>query len=261
MVGAVIGDIVGSRFEFKNNKSKEFLLFTEQNKFTDDSLLTIAIANAFNISKTDFSDLEKNTINSIQTLARKYNNLGYGFSFYNWVFSSDPKPYNSFANGGSMRVSSVAYAAKNLEEVKKLTKIVTEITHNHIEAIKGATCVAEVIYLARTGKKIKEIKEYVEKNYYELNFTLDEIRPTYLFDLSTKNTVPVALEAFFESNSFEDAIRNAISVGGDSDTIAAITGSISEAYYKVPEDIREKALSYLPKELLDILVEFENKYE
>ena len=176
------------------------------------------------------------------------------------MFSDNPQPYNSFGNGSAMRVSACGYVANSIEEAIFLSKIVTEVTHNHAEGLKGAEAVAVAIYLAKEGKNILEIRDYINKHYYPMNFKLDDIRDDYKFSEICQESVPPAIEAFLESNSFEDAIRNAISIGGDSDTIAAITGSIAEAYYGIPTDIRKHALTFLDEKLLGLLIEFENKY-
>lgn len=176
------------------------------------------------------------------------------------MFSNNPKLYNSFGNGAAMRVSPVGFVAKSLDQAISLSKKVTEVTHNHPEGIKGAEATAVAIYLARNGYNINDIKNYIDKHYYKMNFTLDEIRDTYKFNETCQDTIPQAIMAFLESTSFEDAIRNAISIGGDSDTLAAITGGIAEACYGIPKEIRNKALTYLDKRLLNILLDFENKY-
>ncbi len=260
MLGAIIGDIVGSRFEFRNNKSKEFELFNNKCTFTDDTVMTLAIAKAILHSKSDYSDLSSLSIKYMQEVGRNYPSCGYGGSFGLWVFSNNPKPYNSFGNGAAMRVSPVGFVAKSLDQAISLSKKVTEVTHNHPEGIKGAEATAVAIYLARNGYNINDIKNYIDKHYYKMNFTLDEIRDTYKFNETCQDTVPQAIMAFLESTSFEDAIRNAISIGGDSDTLAAITGGIAEACYGIPKEIRNKALTYLDKRLLNILLDFENKY-
>ena len=260
MLGAIIGDIVGSRFEFRNNKSKEFELFNNKCTFTDDTVMTLAIAKAILNSKSDYSDLSSLSIKYMQEVGRNYPSCGYGGSFGLWVFSNNPKPYNSFGNGAAMRVSPVGFVAKSLDQAISLSKKVTEVTHNHPEGIKGAEATAVAIYLARNGYNINDIKNYIDKHYYKMNFTLDEIRDTYKFNETCQDTVPQAIMAFLESTSFEDAIRNAISIGGDSDTLAAITGGIAEACYGIPKEIRNKALTYLDKRLLNILLDFENKY-
>lgn len=260
MLGAIIGDIVGSRFEWNNNKSKQFDLLTYKCSVTDDSIMTLAIAKALLESKSDYSDLSENAVKYMQNIGQHYPNCGYGGHFREWIYSDNPKPYNSYGNGAAMRVSACGFVANTLEEVKQLSKSVTEVTHNHSEGIKGAEATAVAIFLARSGKNLLEIRDYITKNYYPLNFSLDEIRDNYEFNESCQGTVPQALEAFFESKNFEDAIRNAISIGGDSDTIAAITGGIAGAYYGIPTDIRKHALTFLDERLLKILVDFENNY-
>ncbi|MDE6408375.1 MAG: ADP-ribosylglycohydrolase family protein, partial [Anaeroplasmataceae bacterium] len=261
MLGAIIGDIIGSRFQVSNFKSKDFQLVTMDSFFTDDSVMTVAIAKAILSSKSDRSNLSEKAIYYMRYFGRKYWNCGYGIQFFKWLFSKKPKPYNSFGNGAAMRVSACGFAAKSLEEAKVLSRLVTKVTHNHSEGIKGAEATAVAIYLARTGYSILEIREYINKNYYALNFTLDDIRETYDFDITCQGSVPQAIEAFLESKNFEDAMRNAISIGGDSDTIAAITGSIAQAYYGIPSKMREIFLKYyLNDEFLEVLYEFENSY-
>lgn len=260
MLGAIIGDIVGSRFEWNNNRSKQFDFLTYKCSVTDDSVMSLAIAKALLESKADYSDLSENAVKYMQGIGRHYPNCGYGGRFIEWMNSDNPKPYGSYGNGSAMRVSACGFVANSLEEAKQLSKAVTEVTHNHPEGLKGAEATAVAIFLARSGKNLLEIRDYITKNYYPLNFTLDGIRNSYEFNESCQDTVPQALEAFFESNDFEDAIRNAISIGGDSDTLAAITGGIAEAYYGIPTEIRKHALTFLDERLLKILVEFENKH-
>jgi type I restriction enzyme M protein len=180
--------------------------------------------------------------------------------FHRWMYTDDPKPYNSFGNGAAMRVSPCGFAASSLEEAIKLSKIVTEISHDHPEGLKGAEATTAAVYLAREGKSIGDIRDHINDNYYPMNFTLEEIRPTYRFNETCQETVPQAIMAFLESEGYEDAIRNAISIGGDSDTLAAITGGIAEAFYGIPVDIRESALTFLDKRLLTILNDFESVY-
>lgn len=260
MIGAIIGDIVGSRFEWNNNKSKEFDLLTYKCVPTDDSVMTLALAKAILISKEDYSDLSKNAVECMRSIGKKYPDCGYGGDFHKWLFSDDPKPYDSYGNGAAMRVSAAGFVANSIDEAKAISKMITEVTHNHPEGLKGAEATAVAIYMAKTGSSILDIRDYIDKNYYPMDFTLDEIREDYDFDVSCQGTVPQALMAFFESTDFEDAIRNAISIGGDSDTIAAICGGIAEAYYGVPTDIRKHALTFLDQELLQLLVLFENEY-
>ena len=261
MLGAIIGDIAGSRFEWANHKSKEFDLLTYKCSPTDDSIMTLALARAILDSKPDYSDLSGNAVKCMQALGRKYPDCGFGGHFYQWLFSSNPQPYNSFGNGAAMRVSPAGFAAASIEEAKLIARKVTEVTHNHPEGLKAAEAVAIAIFMARKGSSMLEIHDVITRDYYPLGFTLDEIRPTYKFDVSCQGSVPQAFEAFFESTDFEDAIRNAISIGGDSDTIAAICGGIAEAYYGIPSDLRKHALTFLDKDLLQILVNFENKYQ
>ena len=262
MLGAIIGDIAGSRFEWNNIKSKDFELLShiKRCKPTDDSIMSLAVAQALLDCKGDYSRLSQSAINRMQELGRKYPHAGYGGHFHKWIYESNPHPYNSWGNGSAMRVSACGFAASSIEEVVKLSKAVTEVTHNHPEGIKGAEATAVAIFLARTGKSMIEIRDYIEANYYKIKFKLDDIRPSYTFDVSCQGTVPQALEAFFESTGFEDAIRNAISIGGDSDTLAAITGGIAEAYYGIPADIRKLALTFLDANQLAILNAFESKY-
>ncbi len=260
MIGAIVGDIAGSRFEFNNHRSKDFELLSEQCFFTDDSIMSLAVCDALLRCQPEFYNLGEQTVRSMQTIGRPYPDSGYGGSFYFWMYSDQPKPYNSFGNGAAMRVSACGYAARSIEEAKGLSRTVTEVTHNHPEGIKGAEATAVAVYMARTGRSMKEIRDYVTKNYYPIHFTLDSIRGTYEFNETCQDTVPQAFEAFFESRNFEDAIRNAISIGGDSDTLAAITGAVAEAYYGVPLWIRQRAMSYLDQRLLNILTHFENLY-
>lgn len=260
MVGAIIGDIAGSRFEWNNHRAKDFELLSHKCFFTDDSVMSLAVCDALMRSRTDYSDLGEQAIQSMQTIGRPYPHCGYGSSFQKWIYSEAPKPYFSFGNGAAMRVSGCGYAGQTIEEVKRLSKSVTKVTHNHPEGIKGAEAVAVAVFLARTGKSLIEIQDYIVKNYYPLGFTLDEIRPYYQFNETCQNTVPQAMEAFFESTGFEDAIRNAVSIGGDSDTLAAIAGSVAEAYYGVPANIRKQALAFLDERLLKILLDFESIY-
>lgn len=259
MIGAIIGDIVGSRFEWNNHRSKNFEFFHPDCRFTDDTVMTIAVAAAIMNANGDLYRLPDEATKSMQELGKCYSNCGFGGKFRKWIYYDNPHPYNSYGNGAAMRVSACGYAARSLDEAKTLALAVTGVTHNHIEGFKGAEAVAVAAYLARTGTSMADIREYVTTNYYPLDFTLDDIRPTYQFDSSCQGSVPQALEAFFESTSFEDAIRNAISIGGDSDTIAAITGSIAEAYYGVPANLRKSASMLLDHHLFEILQKFECK--
>lgn len=261
MIGAIIGDVVGSRFEFDNCKSKDFEMFDKECDFTDDSVMTLAIAKALQPYETitDYEVFKNELVAVMHEVGMRYPHCGYGGRFCVWMMKNHTEPYNSYGNGSAMRVAPVGWFANSLEECEALAAATAEVTHNHPEGVKGAVAVAGAIYLARTDHSMDEIKEYI-KNYYNINFTLDEIREQYAFYEICQKSVPQALEAFFESTSFEDAIRNAISIGGDSDTIAAITGSIAEAFYGVDEDMKEAALSYLDSYLLDIAEAFINKF-
>lgn len=271
MIGAICGDIVGSRFEFCNNRSKDFEFFAEKCFITDDSIMTLSIAKAIMETWKRMSNPNENDEEYYQTVSQKavhfmrkyglkYPAAGYGMRFNTWLHMSKPVPYNSFGNGAAMRISAVGFVAKSIEEAIMLSRKVTEVTHNHPEGIKGAEATAVAIFLAKNGSNIKEIKNHIDKNYYKMNFKLDNIRETYKFNETCQETVPQAITAFLESISFEDAIRNAISIGGDSDTLASITGGIAEAYYGIPNEIKKQALIFLDERLLKILIEFENKY-
>ena len=260
MLGAIIGDIVGSRFEWDNHKSKEFEFFTPKCAFTDDSVMTIALAEAILESEPDYEELSVNAVECMQLLGRAHPDRCYGGNFYGWLFEDDPQPYNSFGNGAAMRVSPAVLAATSLEEAIALSAQITAVTHNHPEGLKGAEATTVAIYMARTGSSITTIKDYISQNYYAMDFTLAEIRDSYEFTEACSETVPQALEAFFESTGFEDAIRNAISIGGDSDTVAAICGSVAGAYYGVPKELAKQVLPYLSDDLLEIVAAFMKKF-
>ena len=258
MLGAIIGDIVGSRFEFNNHKSKDFELFAKGCSVTDDSIMTLAVAKAILSCDGNWERLGENAVKYMQMVGRKYPGCGFGGMFRKWVFDDNPEPYNSFGNGAAMRVSPCGFIAQSEDEAKLLARKVTEVTHNHPEGLKGAEAAAVAVFLARNGTAKHEIKESIEKDYYALDFTLDGIRKSYKFNETCQGTVPQAIAAFLESASFEDAIRNAVSIGGDSDTLAAITGGIAEACYGIPTDLKNKALTYLDHRLRDIYTEWEN---
>ena len=260
MLGAIVGDIVGSRFEWNNIKTKEFDFLTYHCKFTDDSVMSLAVAKALLDCNGNYDNLSELTIKAMREIGQPYPDCGYGGMFQRWMYSNNPKPYNSFGNGAAMRVSACGFIAKTLKETKALSRKITEVTHNHPEGIKGAEATAVCIFLAREGKSILEIRDHVNKRYYPMNFTLEGIRSSYRFNETCMETVPQAIMAFLESASFEDAIRNAISLGGDSDTLAAITGGIAEAFYGIPTEIRKHALTFLDELLLNILIHFENVY-
>ena len=261
MFGAIIGDIVGSRFEFDNCKSKEFELFTNTCDYTDDTVMTLAVAKALLSSRgQDDTAIKAALVREMQQLGRAYPDRGYGTHFGGWLYEDDPQPYQSYGNGSAMRVSSAAWLAENMAETLRLARLTAEVTHNHPEGIKGAQATATAIFLARTGHGKEEIKAYVEREFgYDLSRSCDEIRPTYHHVESCQETVPQAITAFLESCDFEDALRTAVSLGGDSDTIADMAGAIAEAYYGADPEMKDIALSYLDQDLLDIAEEFERR--
>lgn len=261
MIGAIVGDVVGSRFEFHNHRDKEFPLFTNSCKVTDDSIMTTAIAIAVMDYKEHGRPLDEAAVHWMRRIGQPYKNAGYGGRFAQWMYSSDPQPYGSFGNGAAMRVSACAWAADTMADAMEMSDEVTKVTHNHPEGIKGARAITAAIFMARTGCSKDEIYEFIDQNYYSLNKSVNKIRETLQFDETCQGTVPVAIQCFYESEDFEDCLRLAISVGGDSDTIAAIACSIAEAYYGVPEEIREKVLTFVPQQLKDILFRFEEIYE
>ena len=261
MLGAIFGDVVGSIYEFNNHRSKDFPLLSKDCFFTDDTVLTVAVAECFLTTGAESSDTEIK--NKLISLFHKYGAFypyaGYGNRFKVWLTREETKPYNSFGNGSAMRVSPVIWVAKDLKEAERLAKLTAEITHNHPEGIKGAVATAGAGYLARIGKSKDEIKEYI-KSFYSIDFKIDEIRDTYEFNETCQETVPQALVAFLESNSFEDTIRTGISVGGDSDTLCAIAGGVSQAFYGIDNTLREKVLPFLDSRITNVLLAFEKKY-
>ena len=255
IIGAVIGDVIGSVFEWNNIKTTNFDLFNPKCDFTDDTVLTIAVADCI-LNKKDFAK-------TIWEYGRKYRGRGYGGSFRNWLQEDNLKPYGSFGNGSAMRASAVGFSFNDIETVMEVAKQSAKVTHNHPEGIKGAQATATAIFLARQGKSKQAIKDYITQSFdYNLDFTLDEIRPTYKFDVTCQGSVPQAIVAFLESSDFESAIRLAISIGGDSDTIACITGGIASAYYKqIPTEIMDFVVDKLPSEYIEIMNKFDEKYD
>lgn len=255
MIGAIAGDIIGSVYEAHQIKTKDFPLFGPRCCFTDDSVLTVAIAKAI---------LEgESYLKAVREVGRQYPDAGYGGSFIHWLYSSDPAPYNSWGNGSAMRVSPVAFAFDSIEAVLREAERTAEISHNHVEGIKGAQATALAAFLARTTKDKHRIKAEVAQRFgYDLDRTVDTIRPQYHFDVSCQGTVPEAIIAFLDSDSYEDAVRNAVSLGGDSDTLACITGGIAEAYYgPVPRIIRDKVEQCLTDDLWAITEQFSRQYQ
>ena len=256
IIGAIIGDIVGSRFEFNNYRSTDFEFLNDKCFFTDDSVMTIAVADWV----TKKSQTDRHLALYLREWGRKYPNRGYGGMFLRWLLSKElSSPYNSFGNGSAMRVSPCGFYAQSLDEALFLAKQSAEVTHNHPEGIKGAQSVAAAIYLAKTGSTKAIIKEYIENNFgYDLSRTCDEIRRVYKFNETCQETCPEAIIAFLESHDYESAIRLGISIGGDSDTIGAITGGIASAYYGIPDSIIEEVKRFIPFEFIDIVEKFEN---
>ena len=252
ITGAIIGDIIGSFYEFGNCKSTNISLFTSSSQFTDDTVMTIAVA--------DWLLSEVPLQKTMSDWGQEYPNKGYGGMFYEWLFySKDKEPYNSFGNGAGMRVSPCGYYANSIEEALKLARQSAVVTHNHPEGIKGAQAIASAIFWAREHKAKDEIRDYIEKTFgYNLHRTCDEIRPTYQFDETCQGSCPEAIIAFLDSRDYESAIRLAISLGGDSDTIACMTGGIAAAYYGIPAwMVKYIASEYLPQYMRDIIERFD----
>ena len=281
MYGAFIGDIVGSKYEFHNIKTKEFPLFSEGCDYTDDTIMTVAVAKAILLSRQEQFEKSENRkgfrdflVEIMQDFGRRYPcpTGAYGGMFAKWLRQENPKPYGSFGNGSAMRVSPCGLAAVTMEEALELARASADVTHDHPEGIKGAEAVAAAIFLAKCGRPKEEIRKFIVEHYYNLDFTLDSIRETYHFDGSCQGSVPQAIVAFLESESFEDAIRNVISIGGDCDTTGAITGSIAWTWYAVQTgdyegwvynrfepamlEIKTQAMEFLPEEFIEIADEF-----
>lgn len=248
MTGAIAGDIIGSVYEFDNIKTTDFPLFMNESDYTDDTIMTVAVADWL----LNGGDLAK----VMQRYGREYPypTGGYGGRFSGWLREKDPLPYNSWGNGSAMRVSAVGWMFDSLEKTLEVAKETAIVTHNHPEGIKGAQATAAAIYQARTGKSKQDIKQYIETTFsYDLGRTCDEIRPFYRFNESCQGTVPEAIIAFLDSSDFENAIRLAVSLGGDSDTLACITGGIAEAFYGIPEDIRLEVKKRIPEKFNEII--------
>ncbi len=261
MIGAILGDMIGSPYEFDcGNKSKEFPLFSRESTYTDDTVMTLAVGKAFLDAQPNASDesILQTLADCMRQFGKMYPYAGYGGMFRQWLRNPERKAYNSFGNGSAMRVSSVAWLYHDMDAVRHAARLSAEVTHNHPEGIKGAEATASAIYLARTGHSKAEIKKYIEVEFgYKLNRTCDEIRPDYYHVESCMETVPEAITAFLEGDSFEDVIRIAVSLGGDCDTLTAIAGSIAEGFYGVPDELKEECYKRLPENLLEVLKEFE----
>lgn len=275
MYGAIIGDIIGSPYEWHNVKSKDFPLFSKHSRFTDDTVMTLAVAAGFmavfnntdnqiedgdDVSNDNKDIVEESIIRSMKMLGLRYPGAGYGGRFRDWL-QNGTGPYNSWGNGSAMRVSSAAWICRSLDKAREMARLQAAVTHDHPEGIKGAEALASAIFIARVGGTKDDIREYVSEEFgYDLSRTCDSIRPGYSFDVSCQGSVPEAIIAFLDSTGFEDAIRNAISLGGDSDTIGAMAGSIAEAFYGVPDELKKRCENLLPPDLREILTDFAKDY-
>lgn len=259
IIGAICGDIIGSNKEFLKVpiKTKDFELYEHNSTFTDDTIMTLAVANWLCEDRTSDEEL----IDNLQIFGNDYPDGGYGGRFFFWLAEENPQPYDSWGNGSAMRVSPCAWVAETLEESQELARRSSIVTHNHPEGIKGALAVNDAIFLAKTGSSKEEIKSHVEKTYhYDLSRTVDEIRPSYKFDVSCQGSVPESIISFLDAEDYEDTVRNAVSLGEDTDTQAAIAGSIASAYWEVPEEIYAPALDILDDNLLSVFRYFEEKF-
>ena len=260
MYGAILGDIIGSPFEFdRGDKTKDFKLFSRRSHFTDDSVMTLAVCEALLKVGQDATvkEIEDAVISSMQSWGRRYPHEGYGGYFRRWLTARHPEPYNSFGNGSAMRVSAAGWLYDSLEKTRVVAKATANVTHNHPEGIKGAEATASAIFMTRNGSSKEEIKKYIENEFhYDLNRTLDEIRPSFHMDETCQKTVPEAIIAFLEARDFEDAIRNAVSLGGDTDTLGAITGSIAEAYFGISETLISECRNRINKDMRDVVDAF-----
>ncbi len=265
MYGAILGDMIGAPYEFdRGGKTKAFPLFVKDSQFTDDTVMTVAVANALLEVSPDMTDKEirEILITSMHCWGRKYPYAGYGGRFYDWLQTESRKPYGSYGNGSAMRVSAVGWLYNNLETTRKIARLTADVTHNHPEGIKGAEATASAIFMARSNHSKEEIKEYIIKEFgYDLSRTCNEIRPAYRHVENCQKTVPEAITAFLEGTDFEDVIRTAVSLGGDCDTLTCIAGSIAEAFYGIPENMITECRKRLPKEMLTVIDRFTERRE
>ena len=264
MLGAILGDIVGSPYEFDRNnyKHKDFPLLSARSHFTDDTVMTIAVAQGLiggrGIPERTFAEVQE----AMRVWGKQYPWAGYGSMFRNWLIAKEPRPYGSFGNGSAMRVSAAGWLFGTLEKTLEMAAVTAEVTHNHPEGIKGAQAVAAAIFLARTGSTKQEIRQYTEQHFgYDLSRTCDEIRPLYCHVETCQQTVPEAITAFLESTDFEDALRTAVSLGGDSDTLTCITGGIAEAFYGMPQELQRQTLARLPDEMREVYTLFRQEVD
>ena len=265
MYGAILGDMIGAPYEFdRGNKSKNFEIFNPKVHFTDDSVMTIAVADGLMKAgpEADEQTVKREVIKSMKTWGHKYPNAGYGGRFIHWLFSDDERPYNSWGNGSAMRVSSVGWLYDSVERTREVARWTAEVTHNHPEGIKGAECVACAIFLNRHGISMDSLKQYIREEFgYDLSRSLDEIRPYYHHVESCQETVPEALTAFFEGENYEDVIRNAVSLGGDCDTLTCIASAVAESYYGVPDDFKNECEKRLPEDMRNVIKKFRELVE
>jgi len=263
MYGAILGDMVGAPYEFdQGDKTKDFEMWNRKVRFTDDSVMTIAVAEALLSVGADACEQEVKTavVKSMQRWGQKYPDAGYGGRFIGWISDPNPQPYNSWGNGSAMRVSAVGWMYDSLERTREIARWTAEVSHNHPEGVKGAESTATIIFMARNGADKSEIKQYVIDNFgYDLSRTCDEIRPGYHHVESCQETVPEAITAFLEGDDFEDVIRTAVSLGGDCDTLTCIAGGMAEAFYKVPVDMRKECEARLDKEMREVIKAFEER--
>lgn len=261
MYGAILGDIIGSPYEFdRGAKIKAFPLFIEKSRFTDDTVMTIAVADALLYAGKDATEdkICAAVTSSMHHWGRKYPKAGYGGKFREWLKENEPTPYGSFGNGSAMRVAAVGWLYDSIERTREIARWTADVTHNHAEGIKGAESVASAIYLARTGEPKAAIKKYIEGEFgYNLSRNLKEIRPACHMDVTCQGSVPEAIIAFLESTDFEDTVRKAVSIGGDADTIACIAGSIAEAYYGLTPTLEEECLNRIPNKMKDVIKRFD----
>ena len=263
MYGAILGDIIGSPYEFdRGNKSKEFPLFCARSEFTDDTVMTAAVARALldTDPAEDDDTIRRRVIEQMKIFGRRYPDAGYGVRFIRWLWSPEPRPYGSWGNGSAMRVSAAGWLFDELSTVLRMAKLTAEVSHDHPEGIKGAQATAAAVFLARTGSTKAQIRAYIESAFgYDLSRTCDEIRPGYRHVESCQETVPEAFAAFLEGESFEDVIRTAVSLGGDCDTLTDIAGAMAEAFYGVPEELKKACQARLTEDLLQVLADFDRR--
>ena len=259
MYGAILGDMIGAPYEFdRGRKTKDFRMFAEESQFTDDSVMTVAVAEALlDTHGGTEAEVKAALVRSMQKWGRRYPNAGYGGMFWHWLRAKDPKPYGSFGNGSAMRVAAAGWLYETLEETRQAARWTAEVTHNHPEGVKGAESVAAAIWLARHGSSKEEIRDYITREFgYDLSRSCDEIRPGYHHVETCQQTVPEAITAFLEGEDFEDVIRTAVSLGGDCDTLTCIAGSMAEAFYGIPEELTAECRNRLPKDMLAVLDRF-----